>query len=128
MKGDSKQFWRYRHPLQCYVLLFQGNLVSQQVFLILFRIPFNLSGKNVSSRPSLEFINAHLQQRDEVASELRTVDFWLMLIVCGILVWLLWLLWLQSELFPRFFLCTFTTLPASYLVGTGMTSVREILY
>ena len=27
-----------------------------------------------------EFINAHLQQRDQVASELRTVDFWL--IVC----------------------------------------------
>ena len=32
-------------------------------------------GKTVS------FINAHLQQRDQVASELRTVDSWL--IVCG---------------------------------------------
>ena len=30
---------------------------------------------------ALEFINAHLQQRDQVASKIRTVDFWL--IVCG---------------------------------------------
>ena len=34
-----------------------------------------LSGKNVLSRPRV--INAHLQQQDHVASQLCTVDFWL---------------------------------------------------
>ena len=37
------------------------------------------SGINI--RATLKFINAHLQQRDQVATKLRTVDFWL--IVCG---------------------------------------------
>ena len=32
-------------------------------------------------RAALEFINAHLQQRDQVTSVLHTVGFWLM--VCG---------------------------------------------
>ena len=41
-----------------------------QIFLILFRVPFTLAAKTF--RAALEFINAHLQQRDQVASELRT--------------------------------------------------------
>ena len=62
---------------QRYIPLFQGNLVRQQVFVIqnfLFRVPFTVAAKTF--RAALDFINAHLQQRDQVASVLRTVDFW----------------------------------------------------
>ena len=52
---------------------------GQQVYLNLFLVPFTVAAKTF--RAALEFINAHLQQRDQVARELRTVDFWL--IVCG---------------------------------------------
>ena len=69
---------RYRLPLQRYVPLFQGILVRQQLFVIhnfLFRVPFTVVAKMF--RAALDFINAHLQQRDQVTSVLRTVDFWL---------------------------------------------------
>ena len=67
------------------------------------------SGKNLSSLTRV--YNAHLQQRDQVASVLRTVGFWLSAgtFVC--------LLWLRNGLFQHFFLYTFTTLPASYSAG-----------
>ena len=48
-----------------------GKTVS---FPFLFRVPFTVAAKTF--RAALEFINAHLQQRDQVASVLRTVDFW----------------------------------------------------
>ena len=110
-KGDSKQFLQYCLLLQRYIPLFQGNLVRQQVFVIqifLFRVTFTVAAKMF--RTTLDFINAHLQQRDQVASVLRTVDFWL--IVCGnTCVLTVATKWATSK---RFFLYTFTT---SYSVG-----------
>ena len=66
--------------MQGYVPLFQGILVRQQLFVIenLFQVPFTIAAK--TSRAALDFINVHLQQRDQVTSILRTVDFWL--VVC----------------------------------------------
>ena len=48
-------------------------------FNFLFQVPFTIAAKTF--RATLEFINAHIQQQDQVVSKLRTVDFWL--IVCG---------------------------------------------
>ena len=45
---------------------------------ITFQVPFTIVVK--AFQAALEFINAHLQQCDQVTSVLRTVDFWL--IVC----------------------------------------------
>ena len=43
-------------------------------FSFLFRVPFTVAAKMF--RAALEFINAHLQQRDQFASILCTLDFW----------------------------------------------------
>ena len=37
-------------------------------------LPFTVVAKTF--RAALEFSNAHLQQQDQVASKIRTVDFW----------------------------------------------------
>ena len=66
VKGDLKQFLQYHLSLQCYVPLFLKKF-GQQVFAIISFLIY-------------QFINAHLQQRDQVVSLLHTVDFWL--IVC----------------------------------------------
>ena len=71
---DSKQCLRY-HLLQRYVPLLQGNFGKTASFLHSISSAIYLSGKNVLSRPRV--INAHLQQQDHVASQLCTVDFWL---------------------------------------------------
>ena len=45
---------------------------------ILFSISSTIIVAAKTFRAALEFTNAHLQQRDQVASKLRTVDFWLL--------------------------------------------------
>ena len=43
-------------------------------FSFLFRVRFTVAAKMFHA--ALDFINAHLQQRDQVASILHTVDIW----------------------------------------------------
>ena len=112
-EGRLKEVLWYCFPLQGYVPLFQGILVRQQLFVIqnfLFQVPFTIAAWTF--RATLDFINAHLQQQDQVISIFCTVDFWL--IVCGdIRVLTVATMWTTSTIF----LYIFTTLATSYSVG-----------
>ena len=80
------QFWQFYLPLQDYVLPLQ--------------VPFTIVVK--AFQATMEFINVHLQQFDQVTSRL---------IVCTDTRCLLWL---QSELIQLFSLYTITTLATLY--------------
>ena len=100
-----------------------GKRVSFSHSKCLFRVPFTVAAKTFWA--ALEFINAHLPQRDQVASVLRTVDF--SLIVCGntrILTeaakWAVSMAFLVHIHYPPYFIF-------SRFCCLGMNSVRETL-
>ena len=100
-----------------------GKTVSFYLQYFLFWVSFTVVAKTFLA--TLEFINVHLQQWDQVASELRTADFWL--IVCGdSCVLTVATKWAISTVLP-----VHIHYPPCFIFNslccTGMNSVQEIL-